>query len=586
MRATPAANWQSALQQAAGLVASAWLSGSAPPQHALAIALRAAADAQQWRWALHLFQDPSIHGALDLSEAVMQACSLRGQWPQVLQLFWEAAAWGQPLPFGAFHAALASLRRSRLWMLAADVLRQMQLQGFAAPRAYNEALGCGFPWAQALRLYAEMAARRALGTARTFVQLIQVCGAASEWQQALGVFDEMCERGHSQSTIGCNAVMTACKMGRQWQRALHFYEQMHRSMVLADVVTCSACISALDRGSQWERACQLLLSMLTFGPEPNLVSFNACISSCSAAQWQVALALVGRLKASGLQADDFTDVATLSALPRWQISIELLGASRRRSTECQEVYNAITGNFDRAGRWQQVLALLPPMYRAQLQLSRACLVSALRSLRDSGAYWERSTSLVSGLGLANMGSNARSVEVSAFATGAKWGSALRLFCQTREVGIQPQWMEISAAMSACDSGPQWPLAVKMLALRGVPAGTDVSHFNAAVSACQEGSCWIVPLAALIQLREVTLKPDTLTMNSVLTCCEKSERWQEGFKILEQFSELRLSVESTTLTASAATLAAGSFWQVYFRNRELRLGDTAEYTLLGSGDCRL
>ncbi|CAE7948201.1 unnamed protein product, partial [Symbiodinium sp. KB8] len=378
---------------------------------------------------------------------------------------------------------------------------------------------------------------------------------------AVRVFEEMCEGGHSQSTIGYNAVMTACKMGRQWQWALQFYEQMHRSTVLADVFTCSACISALDKGSQWARACQLLLSMLASGPEPNLVSFNACISSCSAAQWQVALALVGRLEAHGLEADDFTDVATLSALPRWQTSLELLEASRGRSTECQEVYNAITGNFDRAGRWQQVLALLPPMYRAQLQLSRPCLVSALRSLRDSGAYWERSTSLVSGLGRANMGSNARSVEISAFATGAKWGAALGLFCQTLEAGLQPQWMEISAAMSACDSGPQWPLAVKMLALRGVPAGTDVSHFNAAVSACQEGSCWTVPLAALSRLYEVTLKPDTLTMNSVLTCCEKSERWQEGFKILEQFSELRLPVESTTLTASAATLAAGSFWQV-------------------------
>lgn len=78
--------------------------------------------------------------------------------------------------------------------------------------------------------------------------------------------------------------------------------------------------------------------------------------------------------------------------------------------------------------------------------------------------------------------------------------------------------ETTAAISACDVGPQWPLALEIFRRSGM---RSTSTFNGAVSACQEGACWVLPLSLLDLMKTCLVKSDALSFNSVLTCCEKA-----------------------------------------------------------------
>ncbi|CAJ1343015.1 unnamed protein product [Effrenium voratum] len=519
--------WQLVLKQALGHLAARLLDGGVGVRGVVDAAVQATASAWQWRWALYLFGRNG--SSISHVEAVARACSRADEWAITLRFVQEM--WDRhqdALPAGVLHAALYSCPRN-LWPLAEALLDRLGRRAYV--RSYNLALAL-LPWRRALSLVEQMSLRK-LPNEASFVLLISACAKGKAWQVALQGFDEL--RHTTRLTVrSCNAVINACEKGCQWQRALHFFHDFARFQVFADVVSFSSCISALEKANQWERAESLLSSMLLHGPEPNIITFNAFISA-QAIQWQRALDTAHSLPTRSMQSDDFTLVSSISCAS-WPVANQLLAESKSSSAECKQAYNALAGSNL---RWYHSVSLLSGMATSWIETSTVCVAAILRSLRS---FWETALALSAGI--------SSPTRISTMAQASQWRLAVRLFHRISLERLDESLEPANAAISACDGGPQWSLALEILRTVRRP---KVRTYNVVISACQEGACWLLPLSFLEDMENSLLEADAITVNSMLTCCEKAKRWELGLVLA------RSGNSGVTLTASVATMATSGFW---------------------------
>ena len=62
---------------------------------------------------------------------------------------------------------------------------------------------------------------------------------------------------------------------------------------------------------------------------------------------------------------------------------------------------------------------------------------------------------------------------------------------------------------------------------------DVVSFNAAISACEKGKQWEVALALLQEIGNNVLIPDLLSCNAVVSACDKGKQWKGALGLLQE-----------------------------------------------------
>ncbi|CAE8656581.1 unnamed protein product [Polarella glacialis] len=103
--------------------------------------------------------------------------------------------------------------------------------------------------------------------------------------------------------------------------------------------------------------------------------------------------------------------------------------------------------------------------------------------------------------------------------------------------VVPNEITYNAAISACEKGGQWQVALNLLSLvpeaRVVP---DKISYNAAISACEKGGQWQLALNLLSLMPEARVMPDEITYNAAISACERSQQLELGLQILWESKE--------------------------------------------------
>ncbi|CAK9041886.1 unnamed protein product, partial [Durusdinium trenchii] len=538
--------WEVFVKQATRTVASAYLQGRSPSVEVLEQTVVATAAAGQWAWALHFLEFPEGRTSRSC-EAFLRSLSRSKQWQLHLRLFEELYMKGIPMSDGAVHAALYSCKAASAWAHA-----EILLTRHPSLKSFSLVLGIS-PWDRALEILAQMTP--AQQSTVSLNHLISSLGQSLRWALALqlGHQRQQLSNGHRMATA--KAMISACEKGCQWEAALQLSHELEEAG-LVDVVSCSSCIRALAKANQWQRAELLLEKMLRRGPEPNIITFNCLISACGGDQWPRGLHQLSELPLHALVADDFTLVTSISRLPLWQPGLFLLRTSRSQSTECKEAFSALMSSLNR--QWMTSLALLRYMHQRDLETSLPCQQGVLLTLKSSD-QWER---MVNVMAPASHGRSAwrrrgtmSSLQLSTEGRASRWREAVSFFRGMLNGHIEVSSSETTAAISACDVGPQWPLALEIFRRSGM---RSTSTFNGAVSACQEGACWVLPLSLLDLMKTCLVKSDALSFNSVLTCCEKAKRWEFSFRLARGASAAAERLDA--LTASVAAAASAQRWR--------------------------
>ncbi|CAE8615408.1 unnamed protein product, partial [Polarella glacialis] len=94
--------------------------------------------------------------------------------------------------------------------------------------------------------------------------------------------------------------------------------------------------------------------------------------------------------------------------------------------------------------------------------------------------------------------------------------------------VIPNEISYSAAISACEKGGQWQLALSLLSsmpvMKAIP--NEISY-NAAISACEKGGQWLGALTLLQQMRDARLTAISQARSTVISACSRAGCWQDA-----------------------------------------------------------
>jgi pentatricopeptide repeat protein len=95
------------------------------------------------------------------------------------------------------------------------------------------------------------------------------------------------------------------------------------------------------------------------------------------------------------------------------------------------------------------------------------------------------------------------------------------------VGVAPNTISYSAAISACEKGMQWKEALRLLrdmASKGVQPNTI--SYSAAISACETCHKWKEGLILLAEMHSKGIKPDKICLGAAMSACVTDEQRDE------------------------------------------------------------
>ncbi|CAE7862553.1 EMB2654, partial [Symbiodinium sp. KB8] len=215
--------------------------------HATISACEKAAD---WLWALELLserdrcnlreetrRDAKRRGPVGLSAAV-SACEKSREWRAALRLLASAEYRKADLDSIACNAAISACEKSVEWRWAVSLLGAMQVSSIRRDEvSYNAA--------------------------------ISACENSSHWRCALALGPGTQE--------GLGALLAACEKAYEWRRALSVLTVHHLERLATDIISCDSMLMACRPGWHWQVALVLLGSMASDSMHPTALSYDAAL---------------------------------------------------------------------------------------------------------------------------------------------------------------------------------------------------------------------------------------------------------------------------------------------------------------------
>ena len=129
---------------------------------------------------------------------------------------------------------------------------------------------------------------------------------------------------------------------------------------------------------------------------------------------------------------------------------------------------------------------------------------------------------------------------------------------------------LSGAISACEKGRQWALALKLLCLaRDSGIEADVVMCGSATSACEKGGRWGAALELLAGARRRGVEPNLILYNAALAACERgpadaghagAPRWATALGLLDERQDLGIGSSGFHHGLALRALQRAGLWR--------------------------
>ncbi|CAE8597308.1 unnamed protein product [Polarella glacialis] len=158
-----------------------------------------------------------------------------------------------------------------------------------------------------------------------------------------------------------------------------------------------------------------------------------------------------------------------------------------------------------------------------------------------------------------------SAAISACEKGGQWQLALSLLRTMPDMRVTPNEVSYSAAISACEKGGQWQLALSLLNIMpDMQLMPNKFSYSAAISACEKGGQWQLALSLLTTMPEIRVMPNEVCYNAAISSCGAKGQWQLALSLLSTMPVMQLMPDRISFSASISACEKGGEWQVALR----------------------
>ncbi|CAJ1353554.1 unnamed protein product, partial [Effrenium voratum] len=151
--------------------------------------------------------------------------------------------------------------------------------------------------------------------------------------------------------------------------------------------------------------------------------------------------------------------------------------------------------------------------------------------------------------------------ISACSISGNWPLSLELLGAMQRKAVTPDVYSYTAVISGYGHGElwdaQWQQAMHLFAELCARHQPNIVSYGAAVSACEKGAQWQIALALLQELAAGSLRPNLLVCNAAISACDKGNRWRHAVQLLALMQST--GIQADMITYCAALSACGSQW---------------------------
>eukprot|EP00913_Durusdinium_trenchii_P025930 g24331.t1 len=486
--------------------------------------------------------------------AAISACEKGGQLQHALALF-EAMpiATVQPDVF-SFSAVISAYEKGGQWEAALTFFQSMpDVNVWPNLFCYSAAISAcesGSQWQQALEFFQTMPQAHVQPNVVTFSAAISACEKGNRWPQALKLFESMSIAKVQRNVVTYNAAISACRSGRNGKKALGLLNHMSQANILSNVITYNATISSCEKHGQWQDALKLLFTMSKLQVRPDLISYDAAISACEkGGQWQLPLTLFQvLLKASHHQPKAITYNAIISSCEKgnqWHQALQVFEAMQWIVEPDLISYSASVSACEKGNQWQQARKCLEVSRQSNVQPDVVLYNSTISACDSSCGQWHEGLIFFEALLRETLRASdiSYNAAISSYKTGELalgmascsrsklWKEALKLFQMMPKAQIQLNVILCSAAISACEKGGNWELALNLFstAMPEAKVQPNTFSYNAAISACEKVGRWEDALTLFAAMPSAVVEPDVLTCSALISAlpCASTVRGTAG-----------------------------------------------------------
>ncbi|CAE8627485.1 unnamed protein product [Polarella glacialis] len=458
------------------------------------------------------------------------------RWEEALANLAELRATGRRLEVSTFGAVLSACGRGLAWEVALFLLQE-------ADAAESSSRRRSLPKCDVVMFNETMSA-------------LEKC---HQWALTLDLLSHLREsrrsRNLSPNVFSYSSAIRACERGHAWQLGLNLLVQMREDAVDPDVVLYNTSLSLLAKARQWANALEILRRMRADKVRPNVKTFGAAISACARGEKTVkALALLEQMQSSRLGSSVIAVSAAISACERgqrWEDALGLLRGLRRGSAGLSPdiaAYNATISACEKGHRWREALLLLEELLqrpdsgthgRRPLRPDVITFNSTI-SACEKASQWSTALTI-----LGRMRARAADEPESA----PPEFSTSRLSPRTRDgTVVDPDVVSFNAAISACDRGRQWPSALGLFGeLFDAGLQPDVITCNSLISACAAGLAWRPALELLAAMPTMSLTPDQVSYSGAVRSCAGCS-WFRALGVLESMLDAAVDPDVSSFSA--------------------------------------
>ncbi|OLQ02068.1 Pentatricopeptide repeat-containing protein, chloroplastic [Symbiodinium microadriaticum] len=261
------------------------------------------------------------------------------------------------------------------------------------------------------------------------------------------------------------------------------------------------------------------------------------------------------LSSRGVQPTTVTYAAVISVLERmslWQPALAVLEESRHFA-DVVTYGSAIDACL---GAWRASAGLLDTMACRRVIPDFGCCRGVLLSVENAG-HWRKVVEL--GHALCHQGlyskETANSHAIAAAQRRSEWHCVLQIF----QLG-SPEFQEKTRnlGLAACEEGSCWQLALAILL---DASAADVFAYTSVIGACAKAAQWQAALATFQATVAAAVRPNTVTCNSLVDAMASSSgQWQRALSFLSELAQLEVQSDEITWTSAIRACESCSEWQ--------------------------
>lgn len=424
---------------------------------------------------------------------VISVCKKTKDWRQAIELLLIMQNKGVSSDTISFSSAISACAKAGKWRESLNLLNEMTIAGIAADTiCYSSAIsacataGC---WKEALLLLSDMKAKKIRIDAIACNSAISACVPSGEWTVALRLMDVMRVEGLVPNAYTYAAAMSACDAAGECDEALRLLERLLASMIppqheaavkseehtdtntdrtsaVLDIRTATVpfnvAIAVTTKCGRISKARGLFNRMGALGVPKNTITYTTLIVGITKSRnfdQRLLLDVHQMMVEDNMKRNGAIFGAVIAAAEKlgdFDLTLSLLEQMKAEGVATTSfVYHSAISACGKAGRLDRAVELLNEMKERKVERTSVTYSLLMNACRRSGE-WIRALQFIDDMELDfNSGvCKTNSVNVSQLSDADCPAESL--------VGLKPDTIVYSTAISVCVGSKQWGLALELL----------------------------------------------------------------------------------------------------------------------------